>query len=82
MDSLLRQLEAQGREPQHWVIRRADWLEIGAKLADEVGRNLLPDTAIVANSYRGVPVHFANLHDGAIVGIVDRQGEQILEEDA
>ena len=71
MDRLLASIQEQGREPLHWQIRQEDWLKIGERFK----LDLIADPKTVgANTYKGVPVHFSNLHEGAIVGIVVQAG--------
>ena len=75
MDDLLVSVEEAGREPQHWLIRQSDWLEIGRRFRD----GDVPDpSAIGAASYREVPVHYSDLEPPAVVGIVDRAGDQTI----
>lgn len=74
MDRLLSCAKEQGREPDHFLVREADWEAI----APAHGRNLMPDAAHVsANAYKGIPVQFAALTDPEIVGLIDRQGHSV-----
>ena len=73
MDHLLESATEQGREPQHWIMRKDDWLEIGEALR----ANLINDpTTVGSNTYRGVPVHFTN--DDVIVGLMTSPGDHLL----
>lgn len=74
MDLLLAKAAEQGREPLHLVLRQNDWIEIGHRFRQD----LLPDpSAVGANTYKGVPIHFAALGNEAIVGLVDRNGQPV-----
>ena len=75
MDDLLTSVISAGRVPEHWLLRQSDWEEIARRFEEKE----VPDLdAIGASTYKEVPVHFSELHDGAIVGIVDKAGIQTI----
>jgi len=74
MDRLLSSATAQGREPDHFLVREEDW----AVIAEVHGGNLMPnEDHVSASAYKGIPVQFAALTDPQLVGLIDRLGHSV-----
>jgi hypothetical protein len=74
MDNLLASAQEQGHEPANYILREAEWAEIGERFKGDD-----TDRAVVnGDTYKGIAVHIGPLEDHEQAAIVTRGGERRL----